>query len=155
MKKTIVQTALAVLFAVGMIASMAAPVHALDRPCSLASAAGNWSFTDQGTVLGVGPRTAVGTFTLDGAGDLKNGVATSSLNGSIANETFSGTYTVNPDCTGTINVTIYSSGTELFVVTLNIAFDDEVRELRGIFTSVTEPDGTVLPTVINLEARKQ
>ena len=77
------------------------------------------------------------------------------LNGSIADETFSGTYTVNNNCTGTINVTIYSSGTELFVVTLNIAFDDDMRELHGIFTSVTEPNGTVLPTVINLEARKQ
>src|SRR5215471_2396805 len=98
MKKKIAQTALAVLFAIGVIASVAAPAHAWDHPCSLAGAAGNWSLTDQGTVVGVGPRTAVGTFTLDGAGDLTNGVGTSSLNGSIAEETFSGTYTVNSNC---------------------------------------------------------
>ena len=134
---------------------LAAPGHAWHSQCSLASAAGNWSLTDQGTVVGVGPRTAVGVFTLDGAGNLINGIATSSLNGSIADETFSGTYTVNSNCTGTLNVTIYSSGTELFVVTLNLAFDDDMRELRGIFTSATEPNGTALPTVINLEARKQ
>jgi hypothetical protein len=28
--------------------------------------AGNWGFTDSGAVIGVGPRTAVGIFTLDG-----------------------------------------------------------------------------------------
>jgi hypothetical protein len=155
MKNTIVRTGLAVVFAIGLIASIAAPAHAWNRPCSLAGAAGNWSITDQGTVVGVGPRTAVGVFTLDGAGNLTNGVATSSLNGSIADETLSGTYTVNSNCTGTINGTIYSSGTELFVVTLNIAFDDDMREMRAIFISVTEPNGTVLPTVINLEGRKQ
>ena len=90
MKNTIVRTGLAVVFAIGLIASMAAPAHAWNRPCSLAGAAGNWSLTDQGTVVGIGPRTAVGIFTLDGAGNLTNGVATSSLNGSIADETFSG-----------------------------------------------------------------
>jgi len=95
MKSETIRTGLAVIFAAGLIASMAAPAHAGDRPCSLARAAGNWSLTDQGTVVGVGPRTAVGTFTLDGNGDLTNGVATSSLNGTIADETFSGTYTVN------------------------------------------------------------
>jgi len=155
MKKTIVRTALAVVFAIGLITSMVAPAHAWNGPCSLASAAGNWSFTDNGTVIAVGPRTAVGIFTLDGAGNLINGVATSSLNGSIADETCSGTYTVNSNCTGTINVTIYSAGTELFVLTGNTAFDDDMREMRGIFTSVTAPNGTVLPTVINLLARKQ
>jgi len=155
MKNKVVRTGLASIFAAALMVSMAAPAHAWNRPCSLAGAAGNWSDSDQGTVVGVGPRTAVGTFTLDGAGNLTNGVATSSLNGSILDETYSGTYTVNSNCTGTFNVTIYSSGKEVFVLTLNAAFDDDMRELRAIFTSVTEPNGTVLPTVINLEARKQ
>lgn len=122
--------------------------------CSLARAAGNYGFTDSGTVVNVGPRTAVGTFTLDAAGNLLNGVATSSLNGSVANETFSGTYTVNPDCTGSISVEIFASGTEIFAVTLNTAFDDNMKQIRGIFTSVVEPDGTSLSTVINIDARK-
>jgi hypothetical protein len=155
MKREIARKRFAVVLAVTLMVGLAAPAHAWNRPCSVAGAAGNWSFTDQGTVVGVGPRTAIGTFTLDEAGNLINGVATSSLNGSILVETFSGTYTVNSNCTGTIDVTIYSSGTEIFVLTLNTAFDDDMRELRGIFTSATEPNGTVLPTVINLEARKQ
>ena len=141
-----------VLFALTM--SMAVPAHAGAR-CSLALSAGHFAFTDNGTVIGVGPRTAVGVFTLDGAGNLVNGVATSSLNGSVAPETFSGTYTVNADCTGTGAATIYSSGTEILALTFNLSFDNNMKEMRAVFTSATLPDGTVLPTVINLQARKQ
>jgi hypothetical protein len=155
MQKTIVRTALAVVFAIGLIASMAAPAHAGDRHCSLAGAAGNYGFTDMGTVVGIGPRTAIGVFTLDGAGYLQNGVATSSLNGSIAQETFSGTYTVNSDCTGTLTGRIYSGGVELFAVTLNLSFDDDMREIRGIFTSAVTPSGVALATVVGFQARKQ
>jgi len=98
---------LATLFTIGLIVSMTAPAHAAGA-CSLARAAGNWSFMDNGTVVGIGPRIAVGVLTLDSVGNVTNGSATSSLNGSISDETFSGTYTVNSDCTGTISVTIYS-----------------------------------------------
>lgn len=155
MKRKIARIGLASIFAVGLIASMAAPAHAGGPPCSLARAAGNWAFTDNGTVVGIGPRTAVGTLTLDAAGNLSNGAATSSLNGSIANETFSGTYTVNPDCSGTASVDIFASGIELFTVTFNLAFDHNMQHMRGIFTSVVEPNGTSLSTVIALDANKQ
>ena len=121
----------------------------------MARSAGNYAFTDNGTVIGVGPRTAVGVFTLDGAGNLINGVATSSLNGSIAQETFSGTYTVNSDCTGTGSVTIYSGGEEILALTMNVSFDNAMNEMRAIFSSVSLPNGQQLPTVINLQARKQ
>ena len=93
--------------------------------------------------------------TLDGKGSLQNGVTTSSLNGAIASETFSGTYTVNSDCTGTISVNIFASGIEIFTVTLNIAFDNDMKHMRGIFTSVVTPNGAQLTTVINLDGRKQ
>ena len=156
MKSKIACTCMGSLFAVALIVGMSAPAYAGDRDeCSLARAAGKWSLTDQGTVVGIGPRTAVGVFTLDGNGNLLNGVAASSLNGTIASETFSGTYTVNPDCSGTFDVKIYSGGVELFELTAFTAFDNDMREIRGVFTSVVAPSGTVLPTVINLEARKQ
>jgi len=86
---------------------------------------------------------------------VSNVSATSSLNGAIASETFSGTYTVNSDCTGTISVTIFSGGVELFVVTGNSAFDNNMQHIRAIFTSVTEPNGTVLATVIGLDGNQQ
>jgi hypothetical protein len=126
-------------------------------PCSIARAAGNWSFTDNGTIVSppLGLRAAVGRFTLDAEGNLVNGMATSSLNGAVTNETFYGTYSVGHDCTGKIDVKIFSSNVELFEVTLFTAFDNNMKELRGLFTSVTTPDGTPLTTVVSLDARKQ
>ena len=155
MRSNISAKCLGSLMAVILIAGLSAAAHADDSRCSLARSSGKWSFTDQGTVIGIGPRTAVGVLTLDGEGNLQNGVATSSLNGAIASETFSGTYTVNPDCTGTISVDIFSSGTEILIVTLNVAFDDNMSHMRGIFTSAATPSGVQLSTVINLDARKQ
>ena len=155
MKSKIAGKCLGSLIAVVLIMGLIAPAHADDSKCSLAKSSAKWSFTDQGTVIGIGPRTAMGVLTLDGQGNLQNGVATSSLNGAVANETFSGTYTVNADCTGTISVDIFASGTEILVVTLNVAFDDDMKHMRGIFTSVATPNGTLLSTVINLDARKQ
>lgn len=155
MKRNIARTGLVIIFAISLGLSVPASAHVRGPQCSLASAAGNWGFTDSGTVIGVGPRTAVGTFTLDAAGNVLNGVATSSLNGTIADETFSGTYTVNSSCTGTVSVEIFSSGTEIFALTMTIAFDDNMREMRAIFTSVVEPNGTPLSTAVALDARKQ
>ena len=156
MKSKIAFTCLGSLFAAALIVGMSAPAYAWDRDeCSLARAAGKWSLTDQGTVINIGPRAAVGVFTLDGNGNLLNGVAASSLNGTIASETFSGTYSVNPDCTGSLDVKIYSGGTELFEITTYTAYDNDMREMRAVFTSVVTPNGTVLPTVISFEARKQ
>lgn len=155
MKSRITCIRVASLFTLVLILSIAAFAHDGDGRCSTARVAGNWSLTDNGTVVGIGPRTAVGVMTLDAAGNISNGSATSSLNGSIAAETFSGTYTVNSDCSGTISVNIYSGGVELFTIKGNTAFDQDVRHMRGVFTSVTEPDGTALATVISLDANKQ
>jgi hypothetical protein len=156
MKRQIARTGLAGLFAVALIMSMAATAQAGSSACSLARSAGTYGFTDNGTVVGVGPRIAVGIFTLDAAGNLKNGKATSSLNGSVAGETFSGTYTVNSDCTGTFdNVQIRDlSGNLLLTITADLAWDDNMRQLRAIFTSATLPDGTSLLTVISADGRK-
>ena len=143
------------ILAVALTVVMTASAQTEDRACSIARSAGKWSFTDQGTVLGIGPRTAVGVFSLDGVKNLQNGVATSSLNGSLANETFAGTYTVNPDCTWAISVAVFASGTQILTVTLNIAFDNDMKHMRGIFTSAATPSGAQLATVINLDARRQ
>lgn len=122
--------------------------------CSLARAAAPYAFSDSGTVVGVGPRVAVGTITFDAAGNV-SGKATSSLNGNISTETFSGTYTVNPDCTGTFNVDIIDqSGNKIFTVTSNLAWDNNMREFRAIFTSLVLPNGGSLATVISGDARK-
>ena len=135
MKNKVARMAIAVLFAAGLMVSMSAFAQAEEHGCSLARAAGKWSFTDNGTVIGVGPRTAVGILTLDGKGNVLNGVATSSLNGAIADETFSGTYTVNPDCTGSV---VRTDGSHFsFVVTPDGSRLDSIRTDPGTVFSGT------------------
>ena len=153
MKRNIVRRMLANLaFAVMLMALLPT---AYGQNCSLARAAGKYAFNDSGTVINVGPRVATGIFTLDAAGNLVNGKATSSLNGAIADEAFSGPYTVNSDCTGTFALNVFDpSGNLLFTAKLNLAWDDNMRELRFIFTSVATPNNTLLMPVINGDARK-
>ena len=155
MKYSIARAQLVTTLTVGLMLSLAPSVHAEDNECSLARAAGKWSFTDNGTLIGIGLRVAVGTLTLDSAGKVSNGTVTSNLNGTITSETASGTYTVNPDCTGTFNLTVYSSGVELFTVTASSAFDNRMQHLRGIFTSLVDPNGTAFASVIAFDANKQ
>ena len=53
-----------------------------------------------GTVVGLGPLAAVGEITYDGRGN-STATYTASVNGTIHKDvTVTGTYTVNPDCTG-------------------------------------------------------
>jgi hypothetical protein len=156
MNRNVASTALVIVFAATLVLSFTATAQAGGPACSLARAAGTYGFSDSGTVVGVGPRVAAGIFSLDKAGNLLNGKATSSLNGTIAEETFSGTYTVNSDCTGTFNnIELRDlSGNLLLTITANLAWDDNMKQLRAIFTSAKLPDGTSLLTVISADARK-
>jgi hypothetical protein len=155
MKYTFARTSLLVILALAVTVAFTVPAHAGDHDCTLARAAGKWSLTDNGTVIGIGPRTAVGVFKLEANGSLTNGTAASSLNGVVASETFSGTFTVNPDCSGSFDVKIYSGSTELFELTAFTAFDKDMTHMRAVFTSITTPSGASLASVINLDANRQ
>ena len=69
---------------------------------------GSFGFSLDGDWIGgtdPGPRATVGLFTADGKGNL-SGYGTKSKNGTISQDlTFTGTYTVNPDCTGSMTMT--------------------------------------------------
>src|SRR5215469_9451974 len=72
------------------------------RPCTLQTVAGSYGFSGQG-ILGFGTPQAVqaaetGVATADGAGTL-SGAGTFSIDESILRTPFTGTYSVNPDCT--------------------------------------------------------
>ena len=154
MKLNIARRTLLILSVATFYMSLADTAWA-DGSCSLASATGRWAFSNSGTVIGVGPRVAEGVFTLDTAGNVLNGKFTQSLNGSITRGKFSGAYTVNSDCTGTLSFIVFdNSGTELFTGTADIAFDDNARQFRFIFSSAALPDGTPLATAIVGDARK-
>jgi hypothetical protein len=150
MKRRIVPPALLIVVATfGLTVAATAQAR-----CSLARAAGTYGFSSSGTVVGIGPRVSAGIITLDAAGNA-TGKATSSLNGTIGGETFSGTYTVSSDCRATLTAEIRDlSGNLLLTVSQDGVWDDNMREIRGIFTSATLPDGTLLMTVISIEARK-
>ena len=156
MKNRIAQTALAALFALGLIVNLAAPVYADDaHTCSRARVAGTYGVLDSGTVIGVGPRAALALLTLDAAGNIY-GTVTASLNGAVTSGTVSGTYAVSPDCTGTTTFSEYdSSGNLLITATVALVWDSDMQEFRFLFTSAVLPDGTALATVINGDAKKK
>jgi hypothetical protein len=128
--------------------------HASDaRNCSAASVAGKFGFTTTGTIPALGPVAATGVFTQDRSGNL-TGTQTRSLNGDIADETFTGTALVNPDCTGTDAIQVFESGFLVRTTILHVVYDDDGGEARAVFTSLVLPDGTSLPSIITIEARR-
>ena len=67
--------------------------------CSNETYKGNYGFTATGTIAGLGAFAVVGRFTADGQGNIA-GSQTRNFNGQIVHETYTETYAVNPDCTG-------------------------------------------------------
>jgi len=124
MKHSIARTGLAVVFAVAMMAGLAAPAHAGVRPCSLATLTGNYAGSQSGfespNAPGQTPQpfTDVGVVAFDGAGNVSFTVTDMSPgnpNPYIALQlTGSGTYTVNSDCTGSISITTGDAAGDTF-----------------------------------------
>ncbi len=95
MRKPFASLALAII-------TFALAPQAFSARCPLGNATlhGSYVVFGTGTIVGVGPVTAVGVETWDGQG---NTVATytASVNGNVyPGITVTGTYSVNPDCTG-------------------------------------------------------
>jgi hypothetical protein len=137
-------------FALTMVATAQSPDR---RHCSPASVAGKWAFTTNGSIPAIGPVAAVGSYTADASGNI-TGSQTRSLNGGIADETFTGTSTVNPDCTGTDVIQVFQNGVLVRTSTLNVVYDDNQRETRAIISLLVLPDGTQLPTILTIEAKR-
>jgi len=132
------------------------PGAAHARSCSLTGTAGNYGFTLTGVViLGTGPVpiAAVGRAALDATGNV-SGTESRSVGGGFADETFTGTYAVNPDCTGTTTLNFYESGQLVRTSVLSLVFDNDERELRMVQKSLELPNGAFLPVVITVEARR-
>jgi hypothetical protein len=124
--------------------------------CSLAGAAGKYGFTLTGVVnlpTGPVPIAAVGRATADAAGNI-SGTEARSVGGGFAEETFTGTWTVNSDCTGSMTLNFYESGQLVRTSALSLVFDNNEREIRMVQKSLQLPNGGFLPVVITVEARK-
>src|SRR5712691_11871219 len=126
------------------------------RSCSLTGVAGNYGFTLTGVVIlptGPVPIAAVGRVTVTAAGTT-SGTESRSVGGGFADETFTGTYTVNPDCTGTATLQFYESGQLVRTSELSLVFDNNEREIRMVQKSLQQPNGAFLPVVIIVQARR-
>ena len=124
--------------------------------CSTAAAAGSYGFTLSGTLIlptGPVPIAAVGRANLDADGSA-SGTEARSVGGDYADETFTGTFNINSDCTGTATINFYESGQLVRTSVLSVVIDDDNREIRMVQKSLTLPNGAVLPVVITVDARK-
>ncbi|MEJ2365811.1 MAG: hypothetical protein P8075_13340 [Deltaproteobacteria bacterium] len=70
------------------------------RVFSEKSVRGSYGFSFQGEILGVGPVAAVGVLEADGRGNITDASRTINISGITFEQTFTCTYSVNPDGTG-------------------------------------------------------
>ena len=128
--------------AVFTVALTAAPqARAANWGCSNGTLRGTYSDQDTGTIVGLGPFAGVNVDAFDGKGNLTISGWTS-VNGSVSAAVTTGTYHVNPDCTGTYTVTGGGLTVDAFFV-----IDQAGNEVQIV---ITDPG-----TVINCVARKQ
>jgi hypothetical protein len=144
MKRKMARTALRIILFATLVAL--APV-AQAHGCSMSDVAGNYGYTSSGTIVTppVGAFATVGHVTFGPTGNL-SGAQKTSIAGNFFDETVSGTYSVNPDCTGTATVNIYHGTTLARTTNLNLVWDDNQKEVRAIFLTAG--------TVITIDAKK-
>jgi len=124
--------------------------------CSTQKAAGDCGFTLAGAIItptGSIPAAAVGRATVGVSGHV-TGSEARSVAGGYADETFTGTLTVNSDCTGSMTLNFYEAGTLVRTSVLSVVFVDNQQELRMVQKSFTLPNGANLPVVITAEAKR-
>jgi hypothetical protein len=115
MKRNNIAQTLAIAAIVVLASGMASTAKAADKGCTNETLKGTFVHTASGFETAppaiAGPLVGVGTDTFDGKGGMTT-TATLSINGNIVPVAATGTYKVNPDCTGTYTL----PGTTLFFV---------------------------------------
>ena len=109
------------------------------EPCSDKTLKGKWSVAYEGSLLGAiigttftpGAVSVVALLDSDGAGSF-TGAGTANVNGTAGTQSGVGTYTVNPDCTGTGTFDYGTWSLDLFFV---ISGEGVAKEVRFINTS--------------------
>ena len=131
MKTFFSPTALSLVASVALL-SVASAVQA--HGCTVSDAAGRYGYTSTGTIVNpsVGPFTAVGYITFTETETL-SGAQTASIAGNLVEETFQGTFTVNPDCTGSATVQVYHGMTLARTSVIHLVWDILQNEARAIF----------------------
>jgi hypothetical protein len=125
--------------AVGLFSSTTAAQASEHKECSLATVWGSFGYTSTGTLINfpapfAGPFAELGRQTFDGHGHTAaTGIV--SANGNLSPVTIQGTYSVDPDCTGSMVLAVSP-----FNETTNLSFviDRDGEELRFIHTDPGE-----------------
>jgi hypothetical protein len=104
------------------------------RECTVSDAAGRYGYTSSGSIVTppVGPFTAVGHVTFTESGTF-SGAQTTSIAGNLVDEILQGTFTVNPDCTGSATVYVFHGTTLARTSRINLVWDIHQNEARAIF----------------------
>jgi hypothetical protein len=76
------------------------PQTAKERTFRDADVKGSYAFSFDGTAIGAGPVAASGVVVADGRGNITSGVRTLNFAGTVAQQTFTCTYSVDPNGTG-------------------------------------------------------
>jgi len=102
--------------------------------CTLSDAAGRYGYTSTGSIVSppVGLFTAVGHVRFNETGTF-TGAQTTSIAGNLVDEAIQGTYTVNPDCTGSATVYVYHGSTLARISRINLVWDLRQSEAHAIF----------------------
>ncbi len=125
MKRAFTSVVFVMAFVSLLVLGLVSRVQAHGGECSNASIKGAYGLSCEGTVVGVGPLAVVGVFTADGNGNGSE-VETISFNGVITTgATFTVTYTVNANCTGSFVSTGLGS-----VFHNDFVLDDNKKEFR-------------------------
>jgi hypothetical protein len=97
------------------------PIAGDSQSCTNASFTGPYGYAITGLVFASGgfyPSAESGTVTADGKGNLK-GSDTLSAAGQIQSQAFTGTYSINSDCTGTVTTTSGGTPSHFTIVAVN------------------------------------
>jgi hypothetical protein len=134
MKRSNIANAFAITAFAVLALGVAPAANAGNKGCSLATLKGTFADKDTGFITSppeaAGPFAGVNLETFDGEGAL-TGTGAGSLNGKPVSLTYTGTYTVSPDCTGTYTIQISPLGltTHAFFV-----IADRGNELQIVIT---------------------
>lgn len=147
MKRTIIAKAFAIAAVTVFGLGVPSLANADNKGCSTATLKGNFADKDTGFLTAppemAGPFAGVSAQNYDGKGTL-TATGTVSLNGNIVAVTERGTYTVNPDCTGTYTMQVSPIGLTTHGFFVIAASGNELQII------VTDPG-----TVITCISRKQ
>lgn len=155
MKLSISAIALSILSVLALLGGLAPAAHAAN--CSTATVAGSWGATLTGTLIlptGPVPIAAVLRAEVEVSGNFA-GTEARSVGGGYADETLTGKWTVNPDCTGTVVAAFFEDGQLVRTSVLAVVFDENSKQFRMVQKSLTLPDGSQLLVVITAEGKKQ